>query len=118
MKRARLLFIALIAFWATLGIAQTPQLHGITLKWIASTSAGVAGYFVYRGTVSGGPYTKITPTVVTGLTYFDPVVDGNTYFYVLTALDNGVETGISNQASATALGPQGNPPTGLGATAQ
>jgi hypothetical protein len=97
--------------------------HGLNLTWTASTSVGVAGQNVYRGTISGGPYTKLTatPLTPTTLAYLDPVVDGKTYFYVVTAISQGpivLESGFSNQASATAPGPLPNPQTGLGATAQ
>lgn len=40
------------------------------LSWTASTST-VAGYNVYRSTVTGGPYTKVNPSLVTTLTYSD-----------------------------------------------
>ncbi len=48
--------------------------HICTLNWLASTST-VAGYNIYRGTVSGGPYTKISPaTPVSAVTYTDTFV--------------------------------------------
>jgi hypothetical protein len=41
---------------------------------------------VYRGTVSGGSYTKINSSLVTGLTYTDgTVVSGRTYYYETTS---------------------------------
>lgn len=76
--------------------------HLVDLSWTASTST-VVGYNVYRGTVSGGPYaTKLNSAVVPGTAYTDTgVVAGQTYFYVVTAVDaNGVESVYSNQASA------------------
>lgn len=76
--------------------------HLVDLSWTASTSV-VVGYNVYRGTVSGGPYaTKLNSAVVPGTAYTDTaVVAGQTYFYVVTAVDaNGVESVYSNQASA------------------
>jgi len=51
----------------------------------------VAGYNVYRGTVSGGPYTKINSSLVAALDYIDSTVQsGTTYFYVTTAIDSTV----------------------------
>jgi fibronectin type 3 domain-containing protein len=47
--------------------------HIVTLSYIASTST-VVGYNVYRGTVAGGPYTKINASLVSGLTYTDTFV--------------------------------------------
>lgn len=51
--------------------------HGLNLSWTLSSSTGVGGQNVYRGTVSGGPYTKLTatalaPTVTTYLDYGAP----------------------------------------------
>jgi hypothetical protein len=52
--------------------------HIVTLNWIASAvptgGAAIAGYNVYRGTVSGGPYAKINTTLVTVVTYADTFV--------------------------------------------
>jgi hypothetical protein len=76
--------------------------HSVALSWNASTST-VAGYNVYRGTVSGGPYAKINSSLVTTLSYTDSTVQsGTTYYYVTTAVDSsGDESVYSNEASAT-----------------
>jgi len=75
--------------------------HRVDLTWNASTST-VAGYNVYRGTLSGGPYSKINATLSAGTSYSDSsVVSGQTYFYVVTAVDSSnQESGYSNQAQA------------------
>jgi hypothetical protein len=75
--------------------------HSVTLSWTASTST-VSGYNVYRSTVSGGPYTKLNSTLVAVTTYADTAVQsGQTYFYVVTAVDSsGVESADSGEASA------------------
>ena len=46
---------------ALTGTCMAGRLHTVTLKWTASTSSNVVGYNVYRGTTSGGPYSKSTP---------------------------------------------------------
>jgi len=73
----------------------------VTLNWNASTST-VAGYNVYRGTVTGGPYAKINSSLVSSLGYTDSnVQSGTTYYYVTTAVDSsGNESTFSNEASA------------------
>jgi hypothetical protein len=83
------------------GTGVAPIQHWVDLTWNASTST-VAEYNVYRGTVSGGPYTKINSALVTALTYTDSnVVSGATYFYVVTAVDSGGnESAFSNEALA------------------
>jgi hypothetical protein len=72
--------------------------HTATLGWTASTST-VIGYNIYRGTVSGGPYTLVNPSIVAGTQYVDStVLAGQTYYYVATAVASGnVESTYSNQ---------------------
>ncbi len=78
----------------------SPVQHSVTLTWNASTSANASGYNVYRGTVSGGPYSLIAS--VTGLTYTDEsVTAGATYYYVTATTDsNGDVSAYSNEATA------------------
>jgi hypothetical protein len=75
--------------------------HSVTLTWTASTST-VSGYNVYRSTVSGGPYTKLTGSPIAATTYMDmSVAAGQTYFYVVTSVDtSGVESANSAEVSA------------------
>jgi hypothetical protein len=75
--------------------------HSVTLTWTASTST-VTGYNVYRSTVSGGPYTKLTATPVAATTYVDTAVSATlTYYYVVTSVDSaGVESADSTEVSA------------------
>lgn len=63
--------------------------NSTTLSWTASTSSNVAGYNVYRAGVSAGPFTKVNSALVIGTTYTDSSVQsGQTYYYVVTAVDN------------------------------
>ena len=75
--------------------------HTVTLSWNPSTSQ-VVGYNIYRGTVSGGPYTKINPVVNASTGYTDgSVQSGQTYYYVATSVDaQNSESAHSNQATA------------------
>lgn len=75
--------------------------HSVDLSWNPSPSS-VVGYNVYRGSVSGGPYARITGNPLNNLTFTDSAItSGQTYFYVVTALDsNSVESGFSNEAMA------------------
>jgi len=76
--------------------------HSVTLSWAASSSTAVVGYNVYRSTVSGGPYARITSGPDGSLSYTDIAVSaGKSYFYVVTAVEgNGTESTYSNQAMA------------------
>jgi fibronectin type 3 domain-containing protein len=67
--------------------------------------ADLAGYNVYRGTASGGPYTKINGSLLATSQFTDPgpLVDGTTYYYVVTAVDAlGSESGYSSELVLTA----------------
>jgi hypothetical protein len=83
------------------GNGVAPVQHSVALSWTASTST-IVGYNVHRGTVSGGPYTKINSSLTTTLTYTDSTVQsGTTYYYVATAVDStGNESVDSNEVSA------------------
>lgn len=80
----------------------TTSAHTVALSWNPSTST-VAGYNVYRGTQSGGPYsTKLNSALIANTSYTDAnVQSGATYYYVATAVDsNNVESAFSNEATA------------------
>ncbi|HKN75788.1 MAG TPA: choice-of-anchor D domain-containing protein [Candidatus Acidoferrum sp.] len=81
------------------GVASTQ--YSVALSWAESTST-VAGYNVYRATVSGGPYTLVNPALIATVSYTDTTVqDGTTYYYVATAVDSsGDESAYSNQVAA------------------
>ncbi len=82
------------------GTGTAPTQHTVDLTWNASS--GAVGYNIYRGTVSGGPYTMINSALDSPTAYTDStVVSGQTYYYVATAVDgNSDESGYSNQAQA------------------
>lgn len=75
--------------------------HWVTLSWTASTST-VVGYYIYRGTQSGGPYTQLNGTALSATLYTDSeVAPGQTYYYVITAVNsNNVQSTDSNQVTA------------------
>lgn len=77
--------------------------HSVALAWTASTTSGVVGYYVYRGTESGN-YTKISSSVTT-TSFTDSTVQSGqdiTYYYVVTAVDaSGTESTDSNQATVS-----------------
>ena len=81
--------------------ATAVQTYSVALTWTASTST-VSGYNVYRGTVSGGPYTLVNTSLIGALTYTDSTVqNGVTYYYVATAVDSsGNQSAYSTPAQA------------------
>jgi Abnormal spindle-like microcephaly-assoc'd, ASPM-SPD-2-Hydin/HYDIN/CFA65/VesB-like, Ig-like domain len=81
--------------------------HSVDLSWSASSSSSVAGYNVYRGSTSGGPYSKLNSSPDDATSYTDSAVQaGQTYFYVTTAVgSDGTESSYSNQVTATIPSP-------------
>ncbi len=81
--------------------------HSVSLSWKASSSADVMGYNVYRSSVSGGPYTALNGSIVTGTTYTDTAVQaGQTYYYVATAVNSSyAESAYSNEVEAIVPSP-------------
>jgi hypothetical protein len=84
------------------GAATAPVTHSVSLSWVASTST-VVGYNIYRSSISGGPYALLNSTPNVGVSYTDMAVTaGQTYYYVVTAVDaSGNESIVSNEVSAT-----------------
>lgn len=83
----------------------TAATHSVSLTWNASS--GAAGYNVYRGGVSGGPYAIVNTSLDALTSYTDTTVSaGTTYYYVVTAVDSSSnESGYSNQATAAVPSP-------------
>jgi fibronectin type 3 domain-containing protein len=87
----------------TLGVplSGTGVAHYVALSW-SDTSSQIAGYNMYRSTISGGPFSKINSTLISLTSYSDPVVSGTTYFYVVTAVGtDGIESAFSIQATVS-----------------
>ena len=83
------------------GTGTPTPIHSVSLSWTASASPDVIGYNIYRGTASAGPYSKINSSLNAGTTYSDnSVADGQTYYYVSTAVNS------NNQESAYSSPPQ------------
>lgn len=102
-----LLALSLILGGVLVGAANNTQMtltitvnHTAVLTWTASTDPNVSGYNVYRGSVSGGPYTKLNSNPFNALDYNDvTVVSGHTYFYVVTAISSAGESNNSNEVT-------------------
>jgi fibronectin type 3 domain-containing protein len=82
------------------GTGLAPTQHSVSLNWNPDTST-VQGYYVYRGTQTGGPYARIS-SLQSATSYMDAnVTSATTYYYVVTAVGtNSVESGYSNQVVA------------------
>jgi hypothetical protein len=77
----------------------TTNFGQVTLTW--STVPNATDYNVERAPSSGGPYTIIA-TNITATTFTDTsVVNGNTYYYVVSASNTGGESTNSAEVSTT-----------------
>ena len=88
------------------------QAMDVTLKWDPNTESDLAGYKIYFGQTKGGPYTgagspiiiykTATGFVATSPEWKVPNLASGTWYFVATAYDTeGLESGYSNEVSAT-----------------
>jgi len=70
------------------GLAALPFYFGMQLTWQRNTERDLAGYNLYRSTISGGNYIKLNTVVLPDTAYRDSSLLSDTmYYYVVTALD-------------------------------
>lgn len=84
----------------------------ITFLWTRNTEGDLQGYNIYRGTVSGGPYTKVNTYVNIRTAYYkdEGLPSFTRYYYRIAAIDSsGNESAQSTEISATT-----NPPIHTG----
>lgn len=101
---------------APTGLTATPGNGQVSLTW--NGSFGATSYNVKRGTTTGGPYGPVG--TVTSTSHIDGgLVNGTTYYYVVSANNAIGESANSTETSATPQAPPPPPaaPNGLTATA-
>jgi len=60
----------------------------VFLDWNDNTEADLAGYNVYRTTISGGNYTRLNDALIDASNFIDTSVSNSTFYhYVVTAVD-------------------------------
>lgn len=80
--------------------AAIPGVHWVRLKWSGST--GATSYNLYRGAVTGGPYSQVNTSPVTLQGWADlDVLPATNYFYVATAVNGGGESGNSSEVEVS-----------------
>lgn len=87
---------------APLELIATATPSGVTLDWPDATETDLAGYIVYRAATPGGPYVRITPTLLPYSTYADKEALGAPGYYVVRSMDTSGNVGVS--------GPEATPP--------
>jgi hypothetical protein len=88
---------------APVGLLASPADSQVTLTWSPNQEQDIAGYNIYRSTISGSSYIRINTTLITTTVYTDSNLTNEiTYYYVLRAQDiGGQESPNSSQVSAT-----------------
>jgi len=90
---------------APTGLTPTAGNNQVALSWTQVN--GATGYDVYRGTTSGGETLLAAGTNIHSNTFTDSTaVNGTQYFYYVTALNGSLQSGKSNEVSATPQVPQ------------
>ncbi|MCI0345036.1 MAG: CSLREA domain-containing protein, partial [Chloroflexi bacterium] len=84
-----------------LTVTTVPAGRALDLAWDPALEPPADRFGIWRADLPGGPYTPIAETM--GITHRDqPLVDGDTYFYVVVALDAaGNAVASSNEAAGT-----------------
>jgi hypothetical protein len=84
------------------GLKATASVGKVWLRWLPVAKAN--GYNVLRSTTSGGPYTTIATYRGTYPLYEDAgVINGTTYYYVVSAINQAGISTNSSQVSATPM---------------
>lgn len=90
---------------APTNLVAVPAEDAVRLSWSPSPEADVAGYLVYRASLPGGPYVRLTPALLRTTVFTDRAVErGQTYSYAVTAVDRAPhanESARSNQVTVT-----------------
>ncbi|HEV8067501.1 MAG TPA: fibronectin type III domain-containing protein [Planctomycetaceae bacterium] len=90
---------------APTGLTATAGIGQVALSW--TPVSGATGYDVYRGTSSGSETLLSSGTNVSTSTFTDTAAaSGTQYFYYVTALNGSLQSGKSNEVSATPLAAQ------------
>jgi hypothetical protein len=84
-------------------------IHDVVLSWTLSPTPGVIGYYVYRGTTSGGETSSpLNSTPTNAATFADEAVTaGATYYYLVTSVasDGVTQSAASTETAATVPSP-------------
>jgi autotransporter-associated beta strand protein len=99
---------------APTGLTARPTNTAVALSWTAPAYA--RSYNVKNSMTSGGPYPTIASVIATSYTNTG-LVNGTTYYFVVSAVNYNGETANSSEVSATPLAVPPVAPTGLTAQA-
>ncbi len=77
--------------------------ESVRLAWDPNSEGNVAGYHIYRGLATGGPYSRLDAVLLVSCNYSDDNAEtGQTYYYVVTAVNTaGAESAYSKELHIT-----------------
>jgi autotransporter-associated beta strand protein len=99
---------------APTGLAARPTNTAVALSWTGPAFA--RSYNIKNATTSGGPYSTVANVIANSYTNTG-LVNGTTYYFVVSALNYYSESANSSEVSATPLAVPPLAPTGLAAQA-
>jgi hypothetical protein len=84
-------------------LAATSHPDHVHLHWDANNEPDIAGYNIYRGENTGGPYTRLNDTLITSTDYDDYTIpSGVTGYYCVTAqIKAATESRLSNEVTGS-----------------
>ena len=92
------------------GLSATGGDMQVTMSWSANAESDLAGYNIYRSTVSGSVGSKVNASLVTGTSFTDTSVAADTtYYYTVNAVDTSFNQSTAS-LEATATTDAGTPP--------
>ncbi len=90
------------------GLAATAGDQQVSLDWADNSEGDLSGYNVYRSTLSASGYGKINPSLRSTSDYTDTgLINGVTYYYKVSAVDNAATPNESAQSSSVWKAPNG-----------
>ncbi len=93
------------------GLAASAAGASAQLSWSAALDCDgnpVAGYHLYRRLATEESYTKLNTALITDASYTDAgLVVGETYYYVVTAVDSSADESVRSAAAAVSIADSG-----------
>ncbi len=107
-KLAPIVFsVAIQTASAPINLAATAGNATVTLRWFppASVGGGIQNYRIYRGITAGGEILLSTSTGASTSFTDNGLINGQVYYYKISAMTGGGEGPLSSEASATPSAP-------------
>jgi len=101
---------------APTGLTATSTGSAVNLDWADNADEDLSGYNVYRGTTSQNYGTTLATGVLASAYIDETVVNGETYYYVVKAVDTDANFSAGSEAAVVTFVQNIAAPTGLQAT--